>query len=222
MRGEAPRPYNPVIPSVLGVLAGCKELGFPYGGVWFPSPNPSYIHYASLGTYLARDISDQLDIQVLLDHYADDILNDSAVLYLAIRLQCLVDLYNNFEILRQGNTVFKVRGAVAKNENWKDHLSLKVAYENWRYDKSSQTKEVIIPGLKYSEEQIFFILYAQTMCEKVSRRGLIEYYINDDSEVTPPGRFRVHGALMNFRPFAAAFKCRPDSRMNPSEKCQIF
>ncbi|XP_046573444.1 endothelin-converting enzyme homolog [Haliotis rubra] len=222
MQGEAHRPYNPVIPSVLGVLAGCKEFGFPYGGVWFPSPNPSYIHYASLGTYLARDISDQLDIQVLLDHYADDILNDSAVLYLAIRLQCLVDLYNHFEILRQGNTVFKVRGAVAKNENWKDHLSLKVAYENWRYDKSSQTKEVIIPGLKYSEEQTFFILYAQTMCEKVSRRGLIEHYINDDSEVTPPGRFRVHGALMNFRPFAAAFKCRPDSPMNPSEKCQIF
>ena len=42
------------------------------------------------------------------------------------------------------------------------------------------------------------------------------------SSVHSPGPIRVVGPLSNSREFAAAYNCKPGSRMNPSDKCSVW
>ena len=42
------------------------------------------------------------------------------------------------------------------------------------------------------------------------------------SSVHSPGPIRVVGPLSNSREFAAAYKCKPGSRMNPRDKCSVW
>lgn len=37
-----------------------------------------------------------------------------------------------------------------------------------------------------------------------------------------PSQFRVIGTLSNMKEFAEVFQCKPDKRMNPTKKCEVW
>lgn len=77
-----------------------------------------------------------------------------------------------------------------------------------------------LPGLTHLEsEQLFFISLANTLCIQAEDKFVREYMAFVG---WPYNRFRVNVPLMNSPDFAHAFKCRPGSKMNPRNKCNLW
>lgn len=81
--------------------------------------------------------------------------------------------------------------------------------------------EGILPGLKYNQQQLFWIAYAQSRCS-VARD---EYYENlITTGVHSPNEFRVIGIIHNMPAdtFAYDFNCPISTKMNPLKKCKVW
>ena len=95
-----------------------------------------------------------------------------------------------------------------------------------------------LSGLSLSHNQLFFLSFSQVWCSKSTPQSLklqvakfaksLGYFchyilpiqvLNDPHS---PARFRVIGVLSNSKEFAAAFKCREGSTMNPEHKCEVW
>lgn len=78
----------------------------------------------------------------------------------------------------------------------------------------------LLPGFQnYTLEQMYFLSYAQTWCQKQDAQFL-EWQISSDTH--SPNKWRVNGVLRNSVEFATAFKCKQDSFMNPPNKCGMW
>ncbi|GFO22230.1 hypothetical protein PoB_004873500 [Plakobranchus ocellatus] len=193
------------------------------GPIVYPHPAPQAVVYGSLGSFLARKVSDKLDIGAILDHHSEGLLNDSVVLGLAVRLKCLVQMYSSMEILTYfpQDQTYKVNGKETKGLQWKEQLALRIAYKAWRQADHELDMDHFIPGLTFTKPQMFFITYAQTRCEKVSERGILQYYVSGKKPAIPEHQ-RINGILRSSDEFSDAFQCSDNAYMNPMEKCRIF
>lgn len=79
--------------------------------------------------------------------------------------------------------------------------------------------EALLPGLNYTQEQLFWISAGQTWCA-VTRPEFDRMLITTD--VHSPNEFRVLGPLKNSQQFSEDFKCPIGSRMNPVNKCEVW
>lgn len=87
------------------------------------------------------------------------------------------------------------------------------------YAISGTDPEPNLPGLeRWTQEQLFFIQFAQVWCEISSQEGDEKSLLDAHS----PGRFRANGALENAPQFARAFGCKPGTPMNPPDKCKLW
>lgn len=130
--------------------------------------------------------------------------------------QCYVDQYNKYT---EPFTRLTVDGKKTRDVNIADNVGLKIAYKAYKQWVVKNSDEHILPGLKYNAEQLFFIANAQMWCSKANKKHL-NMTIVDGKEA--PAQFRVNGPVSNFQPFADAFKCTPNSPMNPRGKCEVW
>ncbi|KXJ20613.1 Endothelin-converting enzyme 1 [Exaiptasia diaphana] len=91
----------------------------------------------------------------------------------------------------------------------------KLAYQNW---VTKHETERILPGLKLTPEQLFFVGFAQRECSIFTTRGAAN---RQWAKHTTP-KYRIIGALSNFDKFSKAFRCPSNSRMNPIKKCSVW
>ncbi|KAL1426163.1 hypothetical protein MTO96_018424 [Rhipicephalus appendiculatus] len=71
----------------------------------------------------------------------------------------------------------------------------------------------------FNEAQVFFYNLAAGMCDSTSLKT--DWGRQMKYGVTP-ARWRVNVPLRNFRHFAEAFRCAPDSYMNPTIECNLW
>ncbi|VDM33089.1 unnamed protein product [Toxocara canis] len=77
-----------------------------------------------------------------------------------------------------------------------------------------------LPGLEeYTNDQIFFMSYAQTWCGHSKPEAMIRQILTDPHA---PSRFRVNGVVVNQPEFAKAFNCPIGSPMNPKKRCVVW
>lgn len=71
---------------------------------------------------------------------------------------------------------------------------------------------------RWNASQLFFLYYAANFCDNSNRR-----YLRENAARGPhsPAWYRVNGPLRNTPEFAMAFGCKPDSFMNPTQKCML-
>lgn len=91
------------------------------------------------------------------------------------------------------------------------------AYHDWL--QKHRSEDFLLPGLEYSNEQLFFIGFAQEYCSHARPKT---EYIATLSEIHAPPKFRVIGTLSNFNEFSVAFHCPVNSTMNPEMKCEVW
>jgi hypothetical protein len=80
-------------------------------------------------------------------------------------------------------------------------------------------EEPTLPGLPFSQGQLFFISFGQLWCSKY-RDPALKRLIMTNSHA--PGKFRVIGTLQNNEDFAREFNCPLGSKMNPAHKCSVW
>ncbi|XP_077536145.1 membrane metallo-endopeptidase-like 1 [Haemaphysalis longicornis] len=103
--------------------------------------------------------------------------------------------------------------------NLLDLLSLEPTYRAFLRYADRATKNERLPKLEnLTPKQLFFVEYARNFCE-VNNATFLDRVLDEGTKA--PGWYRVNGPLRNFKPFADAFMCKPNSFMNPLHRCVL-
>ncbi|CAJ0606430.1 unnamed protein product [Cylicocyclus nassatus] len=134
------------------------------------------------------------------------------------RAQCIINQYGNIEVPGTG---LKINGKLTQGENIADNGGVKQAYRAYKaYLEKHGGEEERIKGMEqYNNEQMFFLGYATMWCGHLTNDELINRVLTDPHA---PQRYRVNQVLANQPEFAAAFKCKEGSAMNPTERCAVW
>lgn len=108
-------------------------------------------------------------------------------------------------------------GVNTQGENIADNGGAKEAYFAYNKWVQRNAPEGLLPGLKYDQQQLFWIALAQSSCTASDDDT---YIITADDHA--PDEFRVNGVVSNMPDFANDFNCPTDSKMNPTKKCSIW
>ncbi|CAJ0604474.1 unnamed protein product [Cylicocyclus nassatus] len=184
---------------------------------------PKALNYGGIGAVMAHEITHGFDVEGS-QHDAYGNLHDwwdkSVKKNFRKRAQCFVDQYENIEV---PGTNLSINGEVTQVENIADNGGVKQAYKAYKaYLQRNGGEEPRIKGLeKYNNDQMFFLGYAGIWCEHTTTQALVNQLLGDDHS---PARYRVNQVLANQPEFAAAFKCKKGTPMNPksSERCAIW
>lgn len=85
---------------------------------------------------------------------------------------------------------------------------------------SNHGPELALPGVNLTNQQLFFIGFAQVWCSVSTIESQRLQILNDPHS---PAEFRVIGTLSNSKEFSKHFNCKEGiDRMNPAEKCAIW
>ncbi|GFS89724.1 endothelin-converting enzyme homolog [Nephila pilipes] len=114
---------------------------------------------------------------------------------------------------------FQLNGTITLGENIADTGGLLAAFSAYQKLLKRIGTEPKLPGLPYSERQMFWIAFASVWCRKQTNHHL-EYTI--ENSVHAPAKFRVNGALSNIKEFSEDFKCEKGSKLNPDSKCSLW
>ncbi|CAF4024890.1 unnamed protein product [Adineta steineri] len=114
-----------------------------------------------------------------------------------------------------------MNGERTQNENIADNAALKQAFFAYQQcTKTHKKSEKKLPGLtKYSSEQMFFLNFGHTLCEKMTKQSAYSYIMTD---VHSPSQFRVFGSTSNFVEFDRVFDCKPGQGNSRVDKCSVW
>ena len=130
------------------------------------------------------------------------------------RMKCFENQYSSYQLGKDN-----VNGKQTLGENVADNGGLTAAFH--AFSKWSQTNHdpLMLPGLNYSSNQLFFIGFAQVWCS-INTPEALKLQIRNDPHT--PSKYRVVGTLSNSVDFSRAFQCPLGSPMNPKRKCVVW
>ncbi|XP_067120635.1 neprilysin-1-like [Centruroides vittatus] len=134
------------------------------------------------------------------------------------KTECFVNQYNSYE---DPITKMKLNGTNTLAENVADNGGVHAAFKAYKLylTKYGMENNKILPKLKLTPEQLFFVGFAYFQCSHENATELIDDIENDDHS---PPRFRVLGSLSNNQDFYKAFNCNDNSKMFGKEKCSLW
>lgn len=198
-----------------------NKIAFPAGILQKPFYDhrfPKALNYGGIGMVVGHEITHGFDDNGRLFNKDGNLAkwwSNNSIEAFKNKTKCLVDQYSGYKFHTKN-----LKGEQTLGENIADNGGIKQsfqAYQNW---KKRRGPEPPLPGMKdFSNEQIFFLGFAQIWCSKY-RPQTAERQV--DYGVHSPGKFRVIGSLSNFHEFAKAYKCPKGSRMNPEKKCAVW
>ncbi|XP_074070354.1 phosphate-regulating neutral endopeptidase PHEX [Macrotis lagotis] len=136
------------------------------------------------------------------------------------KTKCMVSQYSNYYWKKAG---LNVKGKRTLGENIADNGGLREAfraYRKWISDKRQGVEEDLLPGIKFTNNQLFFLSYAHVRCNSYRPEAAREQI---QIGAHSPPQFRVNGAVSNFEEFQKAFNCPVNSTMNRgTESCRLW
>jgi endothelin-converting enzyme len=129
------------------------------------------------------------------------------------RTQCLVGAYNQLELKGR-----KADGTITLDENIADDFGLQAAFDAFKSISNGSNSDVTIGGRKFTQEQLFFLGTGQMWCSN-SPDELTDDLMKDKHS---PDQVRTRGMMRNNHEFQRVFQCKPGSKMNPKEKCEVW
>ncbi|KAL9972902.1 hypothetical protein ACROYT_G019293 [Oculina patagonica] len=181
---------------------------------------PRSLSYGALGSIIGHEITHGFDNTGRKFDKNGDIVKEwwskPSLVEFNKKSKCIEEQYSQYKV--QGK--YLISGKVTLGENIADNGGTKLsyfAYHDWL--QKHGTEEFALPGLEYTNEQLFFIGYAQEYCSHARPKT---EYIATLSEIHAPPKFRVIGTLSNFKEFSEAFNCPVNSTMNPEKKCEAM
>uniref|UniRef100_A0A0N4Z7I9 Peptidase_M13 domain-containing protein n=1 Tax=Parastrongyloides trichosuri TaxID=131310 RepID=A0A0N4Z7I9_PARTI len=148
----------------------------------------------------------------------NDLLTDYSLKNYIKKAECIVNQYDN---KTYKDSDFKASGLNTHTENISDNSGIKLAFIAYKkyVEKYGYEKNKMRTFGKYTNDQLFYISWAQYMCE-IYKPSKVEYLFFEDSHL--PGEMRIENTLKNQEGFAKAFNCKEGSKMNPKDKCEVW
>ena len=112
-----------------------------------------------------------------------------------------------------------MNGISTQGENIADNGGIKEAYYGYKKWVAENGEEPLLPGLPYTQSQLFWISSANVWCGKTRPEMLRKSMLTGRH---PPKRFRINGPMMNSEEFSRDFNCPLGSPMNPEDKCKVW
>ncbi|GFS77769.1 endothelin-converting enzyme homolog [Trichonephila clavipes] len=174
---------------------------------------PKSINFGAMGSVMGHEITHAFDDSGrLYDKHGN--LNqwwkNSTIQNFEKRSQCFIDQYSSYEVAGT-----KLNGKITLGENLADNGGLKVAYQAYQKWVAENHKEPPLPGVPLTNNQLFFLAFAQSECT-ISTPEKQRFDALADTHSAP--MYRVIGSVSNSEDFAREYKCRSKSAMNPQTK----
>ncbi|ERE63923.1 putative metalloendopeptidaseEX [Cricetulus griseus] len=136
------------------------------------------------------------------------------------KTKCMINQYSNYYWKKAG---LNVKGKRTLGENIADNGGLREAfraYRKWINDRRQGVEEPLLPGITFTNNQLFFLSYAHVRCNSYRPEAAREQV---QIGAHSPPQFRVNGAISNFEEFQKAFNCPPNSTMNRGvNSCRLW
>ncbi|XP_057372654.1 membrane metallo-endopeptidase-like 1 isoform X1 [Daphnia carinata] len=203
-----------------------NEIIFPLGILREPFFNldlPRYMTYGNLGVVIGHEIVHGFDVNGrrydrhgnMTQWWSESLMRDFSQ-----RADCFIQQYAAFTI---DHIDKPVDGNRTLGENVCDSGGLAHAWTAYKSNSRAigeerHRPELRLPGVNYTDDQLFFITYGQIWCEVLNADGYEKY----TKEAHSPGKYRANGVLQNSPTFSEVFHCPADSPMNPVNKCQLW
>ncbi|KAL0099287.1 hypothetical protein PUN28_020096 [Cardiocondyla obscurior] len=190
---------------------------------WFSLNRPRSINFGSMGFIMAHEVNHGFDDT---GHKYDK--NGEFLGWLSAmaksydkKKECFVKQFNNYPIIKETNETIKDYGKQTTSDNIADTMGLQAIFKAYeRSEKEGSTPDTTLPGMEdFSNNQLFFLSFANLWCEATDPKQIIEFAKTDEHSI---GRLRIIGSVTNSEDFAKAFNCPANSPMNPEKKCNIW
>jgi len=206
--------YNPEKNTII-VPAGTLQ------GSLFNKEHPRYLNYGAIGAAIGHEITHGFDnIGLQYDKTGSNIpwWDNKTAKEFEKKTKCFIDMYDEYTFPQLG---MHVNGNLTLGENIADNGAISQAYQAYKNFQLKQGKEEQkLPGLqKYTNDQMFFISWAQTWCTKYNNLEELKQTLVADAHA--PGKYRAIGPLSNSEDFVRAFQCQ-NSKMDRDSKCKIW
>ncbi|XP_066547621.1 endothelin-converting enzyme 1 isoform X2 [Amia ocellicauda] len=197
-----------------------NEMVFPAGILQAPFYSrawPKALNFGGIGVVMGHELTHAFDDQGREYDKEGNLRSwwkNSSVEAFKKQTQCMVEQYSNYSINRE-----PLNGKHTLGENIADNGGLKAAYKAYENWVRKNGEEEVLPALGMTNQQLFFLGFAQVWCSVRTPESSHEGVITDPHS---PSRFRVIGTVSNSPEFAKHFHCPPDTPMNPSRKCELW
>jgi len=195
---------------------------------FFSTDQPDYLNYGAIGSIAGHELTHAFDSSGSLFD-ANGVLNNwwtNSTYYEFDNLsKCFIDQYNQYKLIGSEGKEFNLNGKLTLNENLADNGGLSRSFEAWKLSSIKDPKKFsernkALPGLSdFTPEQLFYIAFGQSFCEK-NTPELLEML--NETDPHSPGQYRIIGSVSNNEHFAKTFNCPKNSPMNPEKKCLIW
>ena len=190
-------------------------------GVVFRADRPAYLNYGALGMVVGHEITHGFDDKGSQKDGEGNLVDwwekDTKEKYLE-KAKCIIDQYGNYSVKVKGE-IINLNGINTQGENIADNGGLKEAIRAYERMANEKGEEPLLPGLPYSQRQMFWLSAAAYRC-KVVRPDFLKFYAL--TGVHSPSRFRINGPFRNIEEFSRDWKCPKGSHMNPVKKCRVW
>ncbi|XP_076471293.1 endothelin-converting enzyme homolog [Babylonia areolata] len=206
-----------------------KELLVPAGAMQFPvfdHQNPRYMNFGAMGSILARELTHAVDVfgsEYMLNgsHYGEWWSLNTTRSYLAVQ-RCMINAYREYSMGPYPGFEFLGPSAVPQEYvpyALSESSGIKLAYKGYQKWLNDTGGENTMPGHLYTNDQLFFISYAQSMC---ANRDTTEIALDVFFGYHVTNKIRVNGALAQVQEFQDAFNCRAPSPMVAAQRCSLY
>ncbi|KAL8563214.1 hypothetical protein ACOMHN_034738, partial [Nucella lapillus] len=205
-----------------------QELIIPAGAMQFPIfdyKGPRYANFGSMGSMVGSQLTHAVDAignDYLLNssHYGEWwSANTTQTYYRQVR-QCMINAYDQYlmgPILDLGR--FRVPSMYIPYA-LSESTGVKLAYKAYQLWMQQNKKEPMMPTCKFTNEQMFFVSYAQSHCANRNPIDEAFYILWFGDHVTD--KVKVNGALGQLQEFQDAFKCSNNSNMVAQIRCNLY
>ncbi|CAB3411031.1 unnamed protein product [Caenorhabditis bovis] len=201
-----------------------NAIAFPAGILqqpFFDARFPKALNYGGIGAVIGHEITHGFDdTGRQFDNVGNlrDWWDNSTAVKFTERAQCIIEQYGAVPVEQ---TDLKINGKLTQGENIADNGGIKQAFKAYqRYLEKNGGQEPRLPGLEtLTNEQLFFVGYAQTWCGSKTVETRTLHALTDPHS---PETARVNVVLSNQPEFANAFKCAAGTKMNPTNRCVVW
>ncbi|XP_063798125.1 endothelin-converting enzyme 1 isoform X2 [Pseudophryne corroboree] len=197
-----------------------NEIVFPAGilqAPFYTSSLPTALNFGGIGVVMGHELTHAFDDQGR-EYDKDGNLRpwwkNSSIEAFKKQTECITEQYSSYKVNGEA-----VNGKHTLGENIADNGGLKAAYRAYRNWVKKNGEEQVLPSLSLSNDQLFFVGFAQVWCSVRTSESSHEGLITDPHS---PSRYRVIGSVSNSRDFSKHFQCPAGSPMNPTQKCEVW